>query len=457
MPVRASLWYMASGAVGKGVGIVATALFTRIMTGAEYGAYTVYMSWLGIAVTVSSAAASASVIYKRIGDDASERENLLASFTAIYAVFASIISVAVGVAMALSETGGGAWIFLWAQCVADGVVAIYLAQKKHSYSYKTVAVIGIAESVISPLVSYFLITGWGLGYLGRVIGYLTVPLAIAIVTTARRVLGGAKFFQRESWRRTVSLILPLIPYSAATAVSAQADRLVVSAALGHEGVAAYSVVHTVGSARVMLTTAIGSALYPWISRKLHAGRHTEIRRIISALATVYATLTVYTVDAAPELVALLAPERYSVALTAIVPLALCSLPSFLNGCMTVILLHIGDGGRLSLSSIASAAVSVIANLLLVGRLGYLGAALSTLAATCTMLTITVLGARKEGVSDALPIGKCAILFTITAVYCAVIYALYPYPVLRILMLIPPTLYALRDGVSVFYMLIEKNS
>ena len=453
VPVRATLWYMASTAIGKGVGILATAVFTRIMSGEEYGAYTVYMSWLGIAVTVSSAAASASAVYKCIGESPERREDLLATFTAAYV----ILSFGVWVAMSIAGLGGGMSVFVLLQCIADGTVAIYLTEKKHTYSYKTVAMIGISEAIVSPVIAYFLITGWGLGYLGRVIGYLVLPFTLAVVIAARRWVRGARPLDLGIWKRVAPTTLALLPYSIATAVSTQADKLIVSAKLGRVGIAAYSVVHTVGSARVFLTAAVGSALYPWISRKLRGGDYTEIGRILSALTTLYAVVAIYTVDAAPELISLLAPDEYAVALSAIVPLAVTALPSFLTGCITVVLMDEGGATTVSVASVASALTSIALNMLLIPRIGYMGAALSSLLSSCVMLSVMLRGIKRKGVKDALSLGKFIAVFLLALLYSALLYALYPYPVLRILLLIPPTLYAVRDGVSVYRMLLEKNT
>lgn len=444
---------MASATVGKGIGILATAVFTRIMSGDEYGTYTVYMSWLGIAVTVSSAAASASAIYKCIGESPERREDLLATFTVAYV----LLAVGVWIAMNIAGVGGWASAFVLLQCIADGTVAIYLTEKKHTYSYKTVALVGIAEALVSPIIAYFLITGWGLGYLGRVIGYLILPFALATVIAVRRGVRGAHILDVGIWKMIAPFTLTLLPYSIATAVSTQVDKLLVSAALGRVGVAAYSVVHTVGSARVFLTAAVGSALYPWISRKLRGARHGEIGRILSALTTVYAIVAIYTVDAAPELLSLLAPEEYAVALPAIVPLAVTALPSFLTGCATVMLMNAGGAMTVSIASVASALTSIAANMLLIPRLGYIGAALSSLLSACVMLAIMLYKIKEEGAKDALPLRKFIAVFAVTLFYSALLYALYPYPVLRILLLIPPTLYAVRDGVSVYRMLLEKNT
>ena len=47
-PVKASLWFLICGFLQKGISMLTTPIFTRIMTEAEFGRFHVYNSWLGI-------------------------------------------------------------------------------------------------------------------------------------------------------------------------------------------------------------------------------------------------------------------------------------------------------------------------------------------------------------------------------------------------------------------------
>ena len=47
-PVKASLWFLICGFLQKGVAVLTTPVFSRIMTESEYGRFNVYNSWLGI-------------------------------------------------------------------------------------------------------------------------------------------------------------------------------------------------------------------------------------------------------------------------------------------------------------------------------------------------------------------------------------------------------------------------
>ena len=53
-PVKASIWYMFANILNKGLALLATPIFTRILTEEEYGTYAVYQSWSSILIIFTS-------------------------------------------------------------------------------------------------------------------------------------------------------------------------------------------------------------------------------------------------------------------------------------------------------------------------------------------------------------------------------------------------------------------
>ena len=47
-PAKASLWFLICSFLQKGISTITTPIFTRLLSTAEYGNYSVFNSWLGI-------------------------------------------------------------------------------------------------------------------------------------------------------------------------------------------------------------------------------------------------------------------------------------------------------------------------------------------------------------------------------------------------------------------------
>ena len=60
-PVKASLWFLICGFLQKGISMITTPIFTRVMTDVEYGRFSVYNSWLSIVQIIVSLNLAAGV------------------------------------------------------------------------------------------------------------------------------------------------------------------------------------------------------------------------------------------------------------------------------------------------------------------------------------------------------------------------------------------------------------
>ena len=79
LPAKATIYYTLSAALAKAVGILTTPIFTRILSGEDYGKYTFYMSWLGLCTTVCTSVISQAVIYRGLEKFKSEKEKFIFS------------------------------------------------------------------------------------------------------------------------------------------------------------------------------------------------------------------------------------------------------------------------------------------------------------------------------------------------------------------------------------------
>ena len=47
-PVKASIWYTICNVINKGIALLSTPIFTRVMTEEQYGTFTIFQSWYSI-------------------------------------------------------------------------------------------------------------------------------------------------------------------------------------------------------------------------------------------------------------------------------------------------------------------------------------------------------------------------------------------------------------------------
>ena len=59
--VKASIWFLICSFLQKGISMLTTPIFTRILSTSEYGQYNVFNSWLGIVTVFVSMSLSGGV------------------------------------------------------------------------------------------------------------------------------------------------------------------------------------------------------------------------------------------------------------------------------------------------------------------------------------------------------------------------------------------------------------
>ena len=54
IPVKASLWYTVCNVINKGIALLSTPIFTRILTEEQYGTFAIFQSWFSILIIFTS-------------------------------------------------------------------------------------------------------------------------------------------------------------------------------------------------------------------------------------------------------------------------------------------------------------------------------------------------------------------------------------------------------------------
>ena len=144
VPAVASFYYLSASVVAKGVSLLTTPVFTRLMSAEEYGEYTLYVSWIAILSVFSTLEIGGNVMNRSLLGADEKRDatvfsacslSLLNStaFLVLATVFSSLFSIITGL-------GSEMLFLLCLQMICDGVVSIILASERFRYSYKRVFV-----------------------------------------------------------------------------------------------------------------------------------------------------------------------------------------------------------------------------------------------------------------------------------------------------------------------------
>ena len=63
LPVKAALWYTLCNVINKGIALVSTPIFTRILTEEQYGTFAIFQSWFSILIIFTSLIKLLSILH----------------------------------------------------------------------------------------------------------------------------------------------------------------------------------------------------------------------------------------------------------------------------------------------------------------------------------------------------------------------------------------------------------
>jgi O-antigen/teichoic acid export membrane protein len=260
--------------------------------------------------------------------------------------------------------------------------------------------LGIGSFAAGAVVTLWLVLALHLGAVGGLIGQLAIGAAfVAVAGTVLLRLRPAALDPVIA-RQDLAFGLPLIPHSIAGWVLNLSDRWLIGLLIGLSAAAAQIAVgiYSLGYQLAQLVSLIGVALNTaWIPFFYEHGEQPEgpaILREMSSLSV--GALSIVTVMAgvlAPEAIAVLAPASWgpdkALAATVVPIVAFAALIQGLYFMVSSpIFLHRRTRG-LPLLTISAGAVNVGLNLILIPRLGIIGAAWSTIAGYLTMLVLSI--------------------------------------------------------------------
>ena len=260
--------------------------------------------------------------------------------------------------------------------------------------------LGIISFAAGAIVTLWLVLVLHLGAVGGLIGQLVIGTAIVAVAGTVLLRLRPPTFDPAIARQDLAFGLPLIPHSIAGWVLNLSDRWLIGLLFGLSAAAAQVAVgiYSLGYQLAQLVSLIGVALNTaWIPFFYEHGERPEgpaiLREMSSLLVGALSIVTVMAGVLAPEAVAVLAPASWgpdkAVAATVVPIVAFAALIQGLYFMVSSpIFLHRRTTG-LPLLTISAGAVNVGLNIILIPRLGILGAAWSTIAGYLTMLVLSL--------------------------------------------------------------------
>lgn len=378
--VKASLWFLICSFLQKGISIITTPIFTRIMETDAYGKFGVFNSWYGILSIIIGMNLFYGVHVQGIikfSDNKSDfTSSLLVLTTLLVFVWGFIYAIFHASWNHLLNLNTVEVVSLLILTWTSAVFNFWANEKRAMYSYKEIVIIMLIVSVLKPLTEIILIILFDNQVMARILGWALVEIICyswMFVSLLKR--GNINF---HFWKYAILYSIPLVPHYLSQTVLNSADRIMIQNMVGVSESGIYSLAYTLSLIMTLFNTALVQTINPWIFQKIKDKRSNDTCSIIYICLVIVASVNLILIALAPEAVALFAPKNYRTAIWIIPPVAMSVFFMFASDVFTRFAFYYEKTKCIMVVSIISSVLNILLNYIFINQYGYMAAGYTTL-------------------------------------------------------------------------------
>ena len=357
-------------------------IFTRMLSTSDYGVVTTYNSWIAILAMIIGFALhmgirAAFIDYRKVIDDFM---SVVVTFTISFGL--CFITVTILVSYLININASMCLIILCLfQSMSSALIEDYSMYLMMQYKYKLRTALMVLPNLISAILSIIAIE-LALNpeklYLDRIIPTAIIYIIFAVVI-AVLVFSRSHIFRNSAYLKYgITISAPLILHGIALNILSQSDRTMITWLANASQTGIYSLIYNFSMIATVLTTSLDGVWVPWFTEQY---KNNHIKKI-NMVAIDYVHLITYAMVAliliGPEIVHLLASQKYWGGITIIPPVVLSNYFIFLYTFYVNVEHFHKKTTYITINTLIAAITNIALNYLFIPKYGYVAAAYTTL-------------------------------------------------------------------------------
>ena len=314
LQVRASLWYLFCSFMQKGVNVLSTPVFTRLLSTTEYGEYEIFNSWYGIISIIVTLNLFYGVFTQGLIKYSSVKKEFSGSFNGLVTV---LVFFWLLVYLLFSSTFNNLFtldtfqvLCMFTMIWSTAIFSLWAAEKRVGYEYKNLVVLTILASILKPTMGIAFIIISEDKVSARILGITIAEFVCYSWIFIENMKTNRVFFSHKFWKYALMLNIPLLPHYLSQIVLNTSDRIMINKMVGSSSAGIYALAYSLSSVMLLFNSALSQTISPWIYQKLHDQRVQDISLVSYWCIIFIGFVNIVLMAFAPELVTLFAPPPY---------------------------------------------------------------------------------------------------------------------------------------------------
>lgn len=437
LQLKASLVYILSGLLTKGLSFITIPIFTRLLSVEQVGIITNFTSWQSILLTITTLSLGTGAFNVAMVEFPNDRNGYISSMIMLSFMATAVFFIAFLVANELIvkwlQIDFSLILIMFIGFFFAPMIDYYLGKCRYEYKYISMLIVTVIISIgstVSAIVGVIVASKLGYTNLAEVKIIMTIiPTCIIGLILMVVEIAKGRTCNFTYIKFALKINLPITIHSLAKHILDVSDRTMITKLIGDEAAGIYGTLYSISSIVLILWNAINASLIPYVFDKIKNNEGRILKYVLFGVLLLFSIMSIGIAIVAPEVVRLLATEQYYKNVNIIPPIAAGIYLTALYTIFSNILLYYKQSVLIMLSTCIAAIVNIVLNYVFIPKIGMVAASYTTLISyiLLTVILFIVLVKKKE-----LPFAFGALIgLSIITVTCTILLGfLYDMTIIR---------------------------
>lgn len=378
---KASVWYTICNTLQKLAVFLIIPILVRLLTTTEYGMYVVFLSWIELMEIFATMRIYSNGYVAGLIKNSDDQDRYTCSMQVTILLFVVICFLLcwyfIDSICDFIKLPTTFFYYMFLSFLATGNIGLWSARQRVNNKYKSMVVVTLLYSILPPV---FAITTACLSddRLGTVIAVsIITQFLISFPFCLTNLIGTKNEVVFKYCKEALRYNLPLVPYYLSMVVLNSTDRIMISQIVGEAEAGIYSIAYSLSMAMYVFAGALNYSLQPWMFNKIKQHDMSDSCRVITTSVAIIAILSICVLIISPELITLMASDRYRHAMWTMPPVVCSLLVMFIYQQMLNIHFYFDKTKIVFVASVFAAILNIFLNYFCIKEFGYLAAGYTT--------------------------------------------------------------------------------
>ena len=379
---KAAIWYVVCNMLQKGVAFLVIPLYVRFLSTSEYGQYTIFQSWCNIIIIFATMNLYCGVFTKAMVDYSDDRDRYTSTMQGLSTIITTLLFIIYLLFQKwwhhYLEMDEVTTILMFLYFIAFPSFSFWAVRQRVENKYLAMVGITLLQSVATPIISIFLLFNTNLRANAVIWGFLLTQTGFGLFFYFYHFIKCRCFFDKTYWLHALKFNLPLIPHYLSLIVLGQVDRILIGRFCGKNKAAIYGLAFQVAMTINIVINGINGSFVPWLYEKFKTKSFGIIKKQSNLLCLLVGVITVLAMLVAPEIIRIMGTREYYDAIWIIPPVCVGIYFQFCYGLFSCVEFYYSATKYVMIATTSCACLSVIINILLLPKYGFLSAGYTSL-------------------------------------------------------------------------------